>query len=301
MQSNKLLLVMPAHAPIEPPSHLPSSVVLMRRPSDFHWGRLRARLHFVLWGLQVARAARRYSSLVVLHPGLELVVLGLLVRRTQVTVVDFLIPRSQVADRLPILRRFQYRVLRRGDTSTLQRRFGIPAENISFLPCPAPCQEAPSAEQGYGYSAGWAHRDWPTLAEAQRLTGLDIRVAAAVSHLPGLTSLGPLSPEDGREVMRSAQFVVLPLMDTELPSGPLVLLDAMAHGKAIVVTEVRGSRDYVTDGVDALVVPPGDSEALAAALRRLDGDSALRHQLGLAARKRARLLSPLDFWAECLG
>ena len=101
--------------------------------------------------------------------------------------------------------------------------------------------------------------------------------------------------------MRRSRFVVLPLVDTELPSGPLVLLDAMAHGKAVVVSDVGGSRDYVTDGVDALLVPPGDSLALTNAIDRVAADQDLRSRLGAAARKRASEYSSEDFWQELLS
>ena len=109
-----------------------------------------------------------------------------------------------------------------------------------------------------------------------------------------------LSPDDGRKSMRMSRCVALALVDTSLPSGPLVLLDAMAYGKAIVVTDVGGSRDYVDDDREALLVPPGDVPALASALRRLWSDAGLRRRLGDAARQRALGMSDAAFWGEVL-
>jgi glycosyltransferase involved in cell wall biosynthesis len=67
----------------------------------------------------------------------------------------------------------------------------------------------------------------------------------------------------------------------------LSLIEAAACGRAIVTTDTPGCRDLVRDGVEGLLVPPGDVQALAAALRRLATDVALRQRLGAAARARA--------------
>jgi glycosyltransferase involved in cell wall biosynthesis len=65
-------------------------------------------------------------------------------------------------------------------------------------------------------------------------------------------------------------------------------LEAMAHARPVVATDVGGLRDLVVDGETGLVVPPRRPEALRAALERLLGDEELRHRLGAAGRERAR-------------
>jgi glycosyltransferase involved in cell wall biosynthesis len=70
---------------------------------------------------------------------------------------------------------------------------------------------------------------------------------------------------------------------------PLALFEAMAAGKPIVSTAVDGCREVLEHGHTALLVPPRDSEALAAALLRLVGDPSEREALGrnaLAASRR---------------
>ena len=64
--------------------------------------------------------------------------------------------------------------------------------------------------------------------------------------------------------------------------------EAMAYGRPVVATAVGGLRDALRDGVDGLLVPPGDPAALRAAVERLLGDPTLRARLGAAARERAR-------------
>jgi glycosyltransferase involved in cell wall biosynthesis len=65
-------------------------------------------------------------------------------------------------------------------------------------------------------------------------------------------------------------------------------LEAMAHARPVVATNVGGLRDLVVDGETGIVVPPRDPPALRAALERLLADRELRHRLGAAGRERAR-------------
>jgi glycosyltransferase involved in cell wall biosynthesis len=66
----------------------------------------------------------------------------------------------------------------------------------------------------------------------------------------------------------------------------LALLEAMRAGKAIVATGVGATRDALTDGESALIVPAGKPDALGAAILRLRRDPALAARLGLNARAR---------------
>jgi ribosomal protein S18 acetylase RimI-like enzyme len=58
-------------------------------------------------------------------------------------------------------------------------------------------------------------------------------------------------------------------------------------GRAMVLTDIRGCREVARHDREALLVPPRDPEALAAAISRLAADPALRDRLGTAARTRA--------------
>jgi glycosyltransferase involved in cell wall biosynthesis len=64
---------------------------------------------------------------------------------------------------------------------------------------------------------------------------------------------------------------------------PNKVWQAMAAGRAIVTADTPGVREVLEDDVSALLVPPGDAPALAAALARLGADAPLRERLGAAA------------------
>ena len=63
-----------------------------------------------------------------------------------------------------------------------------------------------------------------------------------------------------------------------------VLLEAASCGQAIVATDVGGTVEILTDQVSALLVGPGDAQALTAAIRRMLIDRKLRMRLGQNAR-----------------
>jgi glycosyltransferase involved in cell wall biosynthesis/peptidoglycan/xylan/chitin deacetylase (PgdA/CDA1 family) len=67
---------------------------------------------------------------------------------------------------------------------------------------------------------------------------------------------------------------------------PVALMEAMSSGLAVVASDLSGIPELVRDGVSGLLVPPGDPRALAAALRALAGDPALRARLGASGRER---------------
>jgi glycosyltransferase involved in cell wall biosynthesis len=93
--------------------------------------------------------------------------------------------------------------------------------------------------------------------------------------------LGHLSAEELVEAYRACDAYVLP---SDYEAFGIVLLEAMACGKPCVATKVGGVSDIIADRKTGLLVPYGDAGALKSALVSLLGDSALRRELGSAAR-----------------
>ena len=75
------------------------------------------------------------------------------------------------------------------------------------------------------------------------------------------------------------------VLNTSYREGtPVALIEAAAAGRAIVATDVGGTRQVVRDGETGILVASGDDVGTAEALSDLIGDEALRWRLGSAAR-----------------
>src|SRR5437870_13787013 len=85
-----------------------------------------------------------------------------------------------------------------------------------------------------------------------------------------------------RDLYGRASAVVVPVVESDFQAGVTVVLEAMAMGKAVVATAARGWANVIEDGVDGLLVPPGDARALRGALTRVLEDDVLRARLGRA-------------------
>jgi glycosyltransferase involved in cell wall biosynthesis len=110
-------------------------------------------------------------------------------------------------------------------------------------------------------------------------SSIDAATLAAWQALPGITWLGEV--EDIRTLWSAAHIAVLASRREGLPKS---LLEAAAMGRPLVATDVPGCREIARDGVNALLVPPDDAAALAAALGRLVDDAELRRRFGAASR-----------------
>jgi phosphatidylinositol alpha-mannosyltransferase len=112
---------------------------------------------------------------------------------------------------------------------------------------------------------------------------------AAYGGDPRIEWLGRLSEADVASRMRGADVFCAPSLHGE--SFGVVLLEAMAAGAVVVASELDGYCNVATPGVDALMTPPGDSDALGRALWRALDDSRLRADLIGAAELRAQAFS----------
>lgn len=77
-------------------------------------------------------------------------------------------------------------------------------------------------------------------------------------------------------LLANTDVLILPSYDEVLP---LVILEALANGVAVICTEVGEIPSLLTDGVNALYVKPGDVDGIAGALQRVLGDGHLRETL----------------------
>jgi glycosyltransferase involved in cell wall biosynthesis len=185
-----------------------------------------------------------------------------------------------------------------------RRHVGISAHRVAVVPNGVPLPPAPTDRGPAGPSpealAVWVGVMQPvkrleTLVRATaEVPGLRLRLVgdgpmrAATEAAVAAAGTGDRTEftgylSDPLGALQDADVFVLP---SAAEACPIALLQAMAAGLPVVASRVGGVPDIVRDGADGLLVDPRDPTALAAALRRLAGDPALRARIGASARRR---------------
>lgn len=180
-------------------------------------------------------------------------------------------------------------------------RYGLAPERTSLFPFGVdtafwrPVAEV--AEERLVVAVGQdANRDFDLLARApvaapvRIVTSRRVDVPSEARHVSvvpgGFARSGALSDVELRELYARAAVVCVPLKDVNQPTGTSVTLQAMSCGRPVVLSRIRGLSiaDHLVDGENCLLVPPGDAQALGAALTRLVDDADLRRRMGAAAK-----------------
>ncbi|HEX8940122.1 MAG TPA: glycosyltransferase family 4 protein [Candidatus Limnocylindrales bacterium] len=108
-------------------------------------------------------------------------------------------------------------------------------------------------------------------------------------RLRNVEFLGRVGDDEKAQLFRTADVFVSPATGRE--SFGIVLLEAMAAGAPVVCSDIHGYKGVVHRDEQALLVPPRDAKALAAAIGRLLADDALRARLTENGRRRAEEFS----------
>jgi glycosyltransferase involved in cell wall biosynthesis len=108
----------------------------------------------------------------------------------------------------------------------------------------------------------------------------EFRAAAAKVGLKDRVTLpGWVDRDTAHGLLRRSEIFVLP---SHQEAMPIAILEALAHGLAVVATPVGAIPEFLTDGQTAVLVPPGAPRELADALARLIDDADERRRLGAA-------------------
>jgi len=123
----------------------------------------------------------------------------------------------------------------------------------------------------------------PHLVLVGRVIDEDIRKACEQSPVRERIHLLGFHPD---AALMAAEFDIACLPSLRREGLPRAVIEAMAQGIAPVVSDAGGSAELIEPGVSGLVVPPGDSAALAAAFDELLADDGRRKAMGQAAQQR---------------
>jgi len=203
--------------------------------------------------------------------------------------------------------------------SSVQRKYAIERLNISpekiYLVRHFVDQlfwQPREAEPDQVCSAGSEMRDYPTLIEALRGTGIPchiasdhvridrfgfarrVRIEAYSSAASGNITVGRKTASELRNLYARSRFVIVPLQPSDTDNGITVILEAMAMGKAVICSRTRGQVDAIKDGITGLLVPVGDPKALREAIVTLWRDPERASEMGRAARAHVEKWHTLD-------
>jgi glycosyltransferase involved in cell wall biosynthesis len=183
-------------------------------------------------------------------------------------------------------------------------RAGYAADGIEVIPLPAPearayaepPREGPPRFVFLGRMIPHKGVDWLLRATTRVRHDVRIELAGTGNQETEYRALAKRLGLDGRvrfhgwleggaveELLRGARGLVFPSIWHE-PAG-LVAFEAITHGRAVIGSRVGGMAEMIDEGVNGLLVAPGNVTALAAAIDRLAGDRELARRMGEAGRR----------------
>ncbi len=180
---------------------------------------------------------------------------------------------------------------------------GVVHNSLSFFPEQASDQTAPvvvaagrlAPEKGYDRLldafalVAERHPEWVLRIYGTGPLAARLRTQVESLGLEGRVELPGLADDIEKALVSSSVFAL-----SSIHEGlPMALAEGMACGLACVAFDCApGVREMVTDGVDGIVVPPRNVDALAAGLSRLMADAELRRSYGSAARASIAKFAP---------
>jgi glycosyltransferase involved in cell wall biosynthesis len=226
----------------------------------------------------------------------------------------------------PLADRVALAALRRADaartvspyTTELVREIGVEPADVfpAFMdldPFLGPVRPLPERPQALFVGVLELYKNVDGLAEAWRLAaprlpGARLRIVGSgtrtelverlVADLPEQTTwTNRLETDEVAVALDGSTALVLPSRSEGMGR---VVVEALCRGRPVVASRVGGIPDLVRDGVDGILVEPGDTEALADALVRILSDHELAEQLAAKARKSVEpwLATPEEYAAR---
>jgi glycosyltransferase involved in cell wall biosynthesis len=150
------------------------------------------------------------------------------------------------------------------------------------------------------YQCAKRHDDWSLIILGEGEERRSLETLAVELGLQGRTSLPGLVQDPARFLQAADLFV----MSSRYEGFPNALLEAMACGLAVISTDcASGPREIIRDGVNGLLVPSNDLEALASSMNRLMANREERQRLGARAAEvteRFSIEKIMNMWNDLL-
>ena len=169
------------------------------------------------------------------------------------------------------------------------------------VPLPSTMRSLPSERKILCVAAHKPYKGLPVLIEACRMLRAEgvafrcdvvgdgpMRAQLEAINDGAVHLLGTREEKEVARLMEEASLFVLPSIvapDGQMEGIPVALMEALAHGRPAVSTRISGIPELVRDGVNGLLVEPGDARALADAMRALLDDPERAAAMGKRGRE----------------
>lgn len=208
-------------------------------------------------------------------------------RRSMQVMTELFIDDTAGADPLHRVKTGVYRAVARrsfgiltnssAEVDAIAERFRMSRSKLAYVPMHTNILEPRMCEsrEDFILSAGFTHRDYDCLIRAAKDIPTNILIVCGEeellpSPLPGnVEARRNCAREEYLDLLRRCAFVALPLKPISRATGQVVLLEAMAFGKAVVASRVAGVTDHIRDGKTGLLCEPGNAPELAVRCREL--------------------------------
>jgi len=139
---------------------------------------------------------------------------------------------------------------------------------------------------GFALSAGRSGRDYYTLCQAFNDLNMPLHIICdydkpLLSCMPGNNIVVFRECHDDCYVqqLKQADMMIVPLAVNDISAGQMVLIQAMAYAKPIIVTRSASIENYLIDGVNSILVPPQNASAISQAVKFLIDNPQIAYQL----------------------
>jgi len=184
------------------------------------------------------------------------------------------------------------------DYSTI---YSLPKDKFIYIPfyfTPSSLKYNAS-DEGYMFSGGHPHyRDYSTLFNAVKNLNIKCKLAVQIPeyfsnvNVPDNVEISYLSEEDYFLCMAKSKVVVVPLKKEFLRSaGQRSYLDAMLMGKPVIVCDKKGAYDYIVNGEEGIIVPPGNPAALRQSIELVLKSDGQATKMGQRAKEKAKMFT----------
>ncbi|MCX2742205.1 glycosyltransferase [Pontibacter anaerobius] len=200
-------------------------------------------------------------------------------------------------------------VLTLAEIDTYSALFGIPKERFSFIPWPlhfdqrrlnkssttatSISRDENGVAQNYVMASGRANVDWETIFKVAENSDWPLLVVCTSKHLERVSKLNKqgratvlhdIPQEEHDAYVKGATVYALCLEETFTSVGQVRLMNTIEQGVPVVATKVSGLEGYAINGVNSILVPPGDVLSIKSSIDKLFSAPDLRARLVQSAQ-----------------